>query len=102
MKKTPLRLALLIGALCPVQLLAQETATQANWHAKSLGGALLYMVLFTMAGMALAIVGYKLFDRFTPGDLNKEIIEHRNVAAALLGAAVIIGTCILVAASMIS
>jgi len=74
----------------------------ADWHAHSLGEALLYMALFAVVGVALAIIGYKLFDYFTPGDLHKEIIEHRNVAAALVGAAVIIGTCIMVAAAMIS
>jgi uncharacterized membrane protein YjfL (UPF0719 family) len=72
-----------------------------NWHAKSLGEALLYMVLFAAVGVAMAIAGYKLFDRCTPGDLHKEIIENKNVAAALIGAAVIIGTCIIVAAAMI-
>jgi uncharacterized membrane protein YjfL (UPF0719 family) len=100
MKNCLLRLPLYLGILCPATLLAQDTP--ASWHAKSLGEALLYMLIFTAVGMTLAIMGYKPFDRFTPGDLNKEIIEHKNVAAALLGAAVIVGTCILVAAAMIS
>jgi uncharacterized membrane protein YjfL (UPF0719 family) len=102
MKTLILRLTLFLAALCPATLLAQDSAVQPGWHAKSLGQALLYMLIFTVVGMALAILGYKLFDRFTPGDLNREIVEHRNIAAALLGAAVIIGTCILVAAAMIS
>ena len=59
------------------------------------------MAIFTVAGIALAIVGYKLFDRFTPGQLHKEIVENKNVAAALIGAAVIIGVCIIVAASIV-
>ncbi len=97
--KTLMRFAAL-GVLGPMTLLAQDTAPQ-SWHAHSLGQALLYMVIFTMAGIALATLGYKLFDWLTPGDLNKEILENKNVAAALLAAAVIIGICILVAASMI-
>jgi putative membrane protein len=102
MKNCLLRLTLYFGMLCPASLLAQDIPAQTSWHAKSLGEALLYMLIFTVVGMTLAILGYKLFDRFTPGDLNREIVEHRNVAAALLGAAVIVGTCILVAAAMIS
>jgi putative membrane protein len=102
MKTLLIRLALLAATLSPRTLFAQEVSGQTSWHAKSLGEALLYMVIFTAAGMALAIIGYKLFDLFTPGDLSKEILENKNVAAALLGAAVIIGTCVLVAASMIS
>jgi uncharacterized membrane protein YjfL (UPF0719 family) len=46
-------------------------------------------------------VGYKVFDKCTPGDLTKEIIENKNVAAAIIGAAVILGVCIIVAAAMI-
>lgn len=97
-------LLLIIGLLFifnQMELIAQDTSSPSSWHAKSLPEALLYMTIFTVVGMTLAIVGYKLFDRFTPGDLSKEIIEHRNIAAALLGAAVILGTCILVAASMV-
>ena len=52
-------------------------------------------------GVGVAIVGYKLFDRCTPGDLHKEIIENRNVAAAIVGAAIIVGVCIIVAAAIV-
>jgi uncharacterized membrane protein YjfL (UPF0719 family) len=80
-----------------------ETASASpNWHARSPGEALLYMALFAGVGTGLAILGYKMFDYFTPGEVHKEIIEHRNVSAALVGSAVIIGTCIIIAASMIS
>jgi putative membrane protein len=42
-----------------------------------------------------------LFDKCTPGDLSKEILEHRNVAAAVVAAAVILGVCIIIAAAML-
>jgi putative membrane protein len=63
--------------------------------------AIAYTVLFALLGLGLSIIGYKLFDYFTPGDLHKEIVQNKNIAAALVGAAVIIGTCILIAAAMI-
>ena len=72
-----------------------------NWHAKTFTEALLYMGIFVVVGVALAIAGYKFFDYFTPGNLHKEIVENKNVAAAIIGGAVIIGTCIIVAAAMI-
>ncbi len=71
-----------------------------DWHAASLGQAVLYTVLFSLLGIGLAIVGYKLFDVCTPGNLHEEILKHRNTAAALIGAAVIIGVCIVVAAAI--
>jgi putative membrane protein len=75
--------------------------TAGDWHAKTLWEALLYTVLFALVGIVLSIVGYKIFDLATPGDLHREIIENKNLPAAMIGAAVIIGTCILVAAAII-
>ena len=72
-----------------------------SWHAKSLGEALGLTALFGLAGVVLAVVGYKLFDLCTPGNLHKEIIENKNVAAAIVAAAVIIGVCIIIAASIV-
>ncbi len=58
------------------------------------------MIVFALVGIGLAILGYKLFDKCTPGDLNKEIVEHKNVAAAIIAGAVILGVCIIIAASI--
>ncbi len=67
----------------------------------SLLEALGAMIVFAIFGIGLAIVGYRIFDKCTPGDLNKEIIEHKNVAAAIIAGAVILGVCVIVAAAMI-
>ena len=48
-----------------------------------------------------AIVGFKTFDKCTPGDLAKEILEQRNVAAAIVAGSVILGVCIIIAAAML-
>lgn len=64
-------------------------------------GSLVAMAVFALAGIILAIVGYKLFDLCTPGDLHEEILKNRNTAAAVIGAAVIIGVCIVVAAAIV-
>jgi putative membrane protein len=68
---------------------------------QTLGEALGYMLLFAAVGIVAAIVGYKVFDKCTPGDLNKEIVENKNIAAAIVAAAVILGVCIIIAASMV-
>lgn len=82
---------------------AENTASVATgWHAQSLGQAVGYMVLFALIGIVAAIVGYKLFDKCTPGDLHHEIIQNKNVAAAIVAGAVILGVCIIIAAAMSS
>jgi putative membrane protein len=81
-------------------LFAQATAP-ASWHASSLVEALLYTAVFSLAGTLLAIFGYKLFDYCTPGNLHEEIVKNRNLAAAVIGAAIIIGVSIVVAAAIV-
>jgi uncharacterized membrane protein YjfL (UPF0719 family) len=61
----------------------------------------LAMVIYSLLGVLLAVLGYKIFDRLTPGDLHREIIENRNVAAAILCGTMILGVCIIVAAAML-
>ena len=102
MKTSLLRILvpLLLLAATP-SLFAADAAPPPSWHAQSLVEAIGYVVLFTAIGVALAIGGYKLFDKCTPGDLHKEIIENKNVAAAIVAAAVILGVCIIIAASML-
>jgi putative membrane protein len=80
---------------------AVSVAPPATWHAQTLLQALANMLLFAAIGIFAAIVGFKLFDKCTPGHLEKEILEHRNVAAAIVAAAVILGVSIIIAASML-
>jgi len=75
--------------------------TTTTWHAQTLLQAVGNVVLFALVGVVAAVVGFKIFDKCTPGHLGREIIEHRNVAAAIIGAAVILGVCIIVAAAIV-
>ncbi|MBM3858814.1 MAG: DUF350 domain-containing protein [Verrucomicrobia bacterium] len=59
------------------------------------------MAVFALVGIVVAVLGYKIFDKCTPGDMNKEIVENRNVAAAIVAGAVILGVCIIVAAAIV-
>jgi uncharacterized membrane protein YjfL (UPF0719 family) len=96
------RTAFLLVATGPAALFgADPAAPPPGWHAQSLGQAVAYLALFTGIGIFLAIVGYKVFDLCTPGHLHKEIVEHRNVAAAIIGGSVILGVCIIIAAAML-
>jgi uncharacterized membrane protein YjfL (UPF0719 family) len=93
--------ALISLALFSTPAFAADAAPTTTWHAQTLLQALANMLLFAGIGIFAAIVGFKLFDKCTPGHLEKEILEHRNVAAAIVAAAVILGVCIIIAASML-
>jgi uncharacterized membrane protein YjfL (UPF0719 family) len=64
------------------------------------GMAVLSTIVFGVVGIALAILGFKLFDMLTPGNLEVEIIQKQNLGAAILGAAIIIGICMIVSQAM--
>ena len=81
--------------------LTRRQAPGSTWHAQSLLQAIANMLIFAFIGIAAALAGYKLFDKCTPGDLSREILENKNVAAAIIAAAVIIGVCIIIAAAMV-
>lgn len=93
----------LIVLLAAPSLLAQQAALPQpyTWHPQSLGHAIANMVIFAAIGLAVAIIGFKVFDKCTPGNLAKEIVENKNVAAAIVAAAVILGVSIIIAASMV-
>ena len=96
-------LLFLIVLLATPSLLAEESSLPqpSTWHPQSLGHAIANMVIFAAIGLAVAIIGFKVFDKCTPGNLAKEIVENKNVAAAIVAAAVILGVSIIIAASMV-
>jgi uncharacterized membrane protein YjfL (UPF0719 family) len=100
-----MKLRLVSSALATLSLasipLHAADAASSGWHASSLGQAIAYMILFSAVGIIAAIAGYKLFDKCTPGDLHNEIVQNKNVAAAIVAGAVILGVCIIIAAAMV-
>jgi uncharacterized membrane protein YjfL (UPF0719 family) len=88
-------------AALPLSAADPAAAPAASWHAQTLGQAISNVLIFAAIGIVAAIAGFKLFDKCTPGHLEKEILEHKNVAAAIVAGAVIIGVSIIIAASML-
>jgi putative membrane protein len=102
MKRLRLALtSLALFTLCTPAFAADVVPTATTWHAQTLLQAIGNMLLFAAIGIFAAIAGFKLFDKCTPGNLQKEILEHKNVAAAIVAAAVILGVCVIIAASML-
>lgn len=101
MKIRPAVLVLSAPFAIPFAAGAADPASPTSWQAQSLGQAVGYMLLFALIGVLAAIAGYKLFDKCTPGDMHHEIVQNKNVAAAIVAGSVILGVCIIVAAAMI-
>jgi uncharacterized membrane protein YjfL (UPF0719 family) len=81
-----------------LSLFAQEERFQLlPWPPNSLWEAALATVIFGLLGIILAVIGFKIFDKVTPGHLEEEIVRKGNMAAALITAAFILGVCIIIA-----
>jgi putative membrane protein len=80
---------------------AETESVATRWRPDSLGMAVLSVLIFTFIGIVASLAGFKLWDRFTPGNLEEEICRKQNIAAAILGAAIVLGVSIIVAAAMI-
>ena len=66
------------------------------WAFDALAWAVLSTLTFGLIGIVLAIIGFKLFDFLTHGSLEQEIIQKQNLAAAILGGAIVLGICLIV------
>ncbi len=63
--------------------------------------ALFWAIVFGLTGIALMVVGFKVFDWISPKiDLEKELAEKHNIAVAIVTAAMLIGIAIIIAAAM--
>ncbi len=67
---------------------------------KVLGGFIIEGIVFSIVGLIILMIGYKVFDMATPYDLNRQIAEENNTAAGIAVAGVLISLGIIVAAAM--
>ncbi len=67
---------------------------------KVLTGFIIEGVVFSIVGLIVLMIGYKVFDWATPYDLNRQISEENNTAAGIAVAGVLVSLGIIVAAAM--
>ncbi len=77
---------------------ASEAASMVDF--KVLGGIIVEGVVFSVVGLIILMIGYKVFDLATPYDLNRQIAEENNTAAGIAVAGVLVSLGIIVAAAM--
>jgi putative membrane protein len=57
-------------------------------------------LLYSVIGIILAVVAFKVVDWITPGDLSAQISKEGNVAVAVLLGFLVLGICIIIAAAL--
>lgn len=61
---------------------------------------ILNALIFSGLGIVVFVAAFSIVSKLAPFDLWKQIVQERNVAAAILAGAVALGICWIVAATM--
>jgi putative membrane protein len=65
---------------------------------ENFGPHLIIVIIYGVVTLLLVLLGVKIFDWITPRlDVPKELAENKNVAVAIVVAAIILGLCYLMA-----
>ena len=62
--------------------------------------ALINAVIFAVLGVVLLVGSFAIWDRITPYNLWKEIVEEQNVALAVFAGMMALGIAVIVAAAV--
>jgi len=66
-----------------------------------LGSGIVATVLYSLIGIIMATIGFKVVDWLTPGDLAEQVATKGNRALAILAGSMILGICIIIASAVI-
>ena len=58
-------------------------------------------VIYSLIGIIMASIGFKMVDFLTPGNLADEVSNKGNRALAILAGSMILGVCIIIASAVI-
>jgi uncharacterized membrane protein YjfL (UPF0719 family) len=63
---------------------------------------LLGTILYSVIGIIMCMIGFKVVDWLIPGNMVRQLAEDKNMAVGLVAAAMILGICIIIAAAIAS
>ncbi len=58
-------------------------------------------IIYSAVGIVMAVIGFKVVDWLTPGDLAEEVAHKENRALAVLAGSMMLGVCIIIASAVI-
>ncbi len=66
-----------------------------------MGIEILETFIYSVLGIIMAVVGFKVVDWLTPGDLAEDVAHKENRALAILAGSMILGVCIIIASALV-
>ncbi len=106
-KKTQANIMLAATVGVMVATVISSEAVQAQDLAQQGGlsgfvGELLSTIIYSVVGIVMGVVGFKVVDWLTPGNLAEEVAHKENRALAVLAGSMMLGVCIIIAAVLVS
>jgi uncharacterized membrane protein YjfL (UPF0719 family) len=71
-------------------------------EARSPVGSFISVIAYSMVGTAVLFLAYKIIDWILPADVEAEIFERKNVAAAIFKGLLLLGVAIIIAAVILA
>lgn len=67
----------------------------------NLNQGIISTLVYAAIGVVFAVIAYFIVDLLIPGNMGKQIAEEKNLPIAIVAGAMILGICIIIAASII-
>lgn len=87
--------ALALVALLPSMPLYAQSALE------GMGREIIETVVYSLIGILMAVIGFKVVDWLTPGNLAEDVAHKENRALAILAGSMILGVCMIIASALI-
>ena len=97
MSKPRSRTPLALASAAALGLAYAGAASAQSGRAESLLVGILDTVVYSLVGIVMTAIGFKVVDWLTPGNLAEEIAHKENRALAILAGAIMLGICIIIA-----
>lgn len=91
---------LFLARVLPV-ILASPTVHAAELELAKLGEGVAATIIYSLVGILMATLGFKVVDWLTPGDLADDISNKENLALAIVAGAMILGICVIIASAVV-
>ena len=82
---------------CALILVHAGAAHAQSGRGETLLVGILDTIVYSLVGIVMTAIGFKVVDWLTPGNLAEEIAHKENRALAILAGAIMLGICIIIA-----
>ena len=83
-------------------LFAASNTAFAQTSLVEISAELFSTVLYSAVGIVMGVIGFKVVDWLTPGNLAEEVAHKENRALAILAGSMMLGVCIIIASVLVS